>query len=105
MKRHLFKKNRIMNTKMDIKEKKIEFKDFDNYRVTHHLGSELIKIEVLRYKKSWFTKKHVWEKIYFGHASPIQFSLDFYNKSRKEERKYENNLNISSNNSFFTIRD
>ena len=74
---------------MDIKEKKIEFKVFDNYRVTHHLGSDLIKIEVLRHKKSLFTEKHVWEKIYFGHASPIQFSLDFYNKSLEEERKSE----------------
>lgn len=39
---------------MNITEKKIEFKMFDNYRVTHHLGSELIEIQVLRRKKSWF---------------------------------------------------
>ena len=70
---------------MDVKEKKIEFKYFDNYKVTHHLGSELIQIEVLRHKKNWFTDKYVWEKIYFGHSNPIQFSLDFYNKSCEEE--------------------
>ena len=71
---------------MDITEKKIEFKMFDNYRVTHHLGSELIEIQVLVHKKNWFTDKYVWERIYFGHANPIQFSLDWWNKSRKEEK-------------------
>ena len=67
-------------------QKKIEFKMFDNYRVTHHLGSELIEIQVLRHKKSWFTDKYVWERIYMGHADPIQFSLEFWEKSRKEEK-------------------
>lgn len=70
---------------MDITEKKIEFKMFGNYRVTHHLRSELIEIEVLRHKKSWFTDKYVWERIYIGHVDPIQFSLEFWEKSRKEE--------------------
>ena len=32
------------------------------------------------------TDEYFWEKIYFGHSNPIQFSLDFYNKSREEDR-------------------
>lgn len=62
--------------------KSFEFKVFDNYRVTRHIGSELIEIEVLVHKKSWFTDKYVWERIYMGHALPIQTCLDFYNKEK-----------------------
>lgn len=66
-------------------EKTIEFKFIHNYKVTHHIGSELIEIQELVHKKTLFVDKYVWKRIYFGHSNPIQFAIDFYNKSKKEE--------------------
>ena len=72
---------------MNTKEKQITFEFFDNYRVTHHIGSELIEIE--RWLEPKFGKKRVWKRIYVGHVNPIRMALDFYDKSVKEHQKQQ----------------
>ena len=70
---------------METRSKQTEFKYFDIYRVSHHIGSELIEIEVKQFKSNWFRGKEYWKRIYFGHPEPIKMALEFYEKSKKEE--------------------
>ncbi len=72
---------------METQKKQIEFKYFDIYRVSHHIGIELIEIEVKQYKSNWFREKEYWKRIYFGHSEPIKMALEFYEKSKKEENE------------------
>jgi hypothetical protein len=71
---------------MNTKKKTKEFKHFDDYRVSHHIGSELIEIEVLRARKTWYgLKKWEWNRIYFGHSTPMEWAVNFYQESKEEE--------------------
>lgn len=72
---------------MEASQKQIQFKYFDNYRVTHHIGSDLIEIEIQKCIKTILRgKKYYWKRIYLGHYTPIKIALEFYDKSREEEK-------------------
>lgn len=72
---------------MKVETRQTEFEFFDRYRVTHHIGSGLIEIEVYDCVKTILSgKKWFWKRIYFGHSNPIESALEFYQKSRKEEQ-------------------
>ncbi len=69
---------------MNTKEKQITFEFFDEFKVTHHIGSELIEIE--RWLEPSLGKKRTWKRIYFGHVNPIRMALNFYDKSVEEQQ-------------------
>lgn len=58
------------------------------YRFTFHPlfngESGLIEIEERFLVRSWFKKKYFWKRIYFGHTTPIEESMKFYNESLKK---------------------
>ena len=69
-----------------MQQRQIEFKYSGDYRITHHIGSELIEIEIFEYKENWFGKVSTyWKRIYLGHPYPIEKALAFYKQSRIEE--------------------
>ena len=74
--------NDILNHNCMVEEttsESIEFRHIsDLYRVIKHPSSGVMEIEVKR-KTFWGNWK--WKRLYFGHATPIQRALDFFNKT------------------------
>lgn len=50
------------------------------YRVSKHLGTNLIKIEVLVPNGFWGKSDMIYKTIYFGFPQPITEALNFFNK-------------------------
>jgi hypothetical protein len=61
----------------------------DDYRFTFHPLFEgktgLLGIEI--YRKIGLFNKWKWIRIYFGHSTPIEKAIEFYNKQVKSETK------------------
>lgn len=59
------------------------------YRFTYHGFANLLEIEVLVdlpwYKSMWRTdgQERIWKRIYFGHSTPIEKSLELFKTGNK----------------------
>ena len=54
------------------------------YRFGKHHGSELIEIERMEKGSKWgFGAEHVWRRLYFGHAQPLETALAFFKENPK----------------------
>ena len=57
----------------------------DDYRFTFHLlfngETGLIEIEKLTYKKKFLGHIAYWQRIYFGHDTPIREALKFFDEN------------------------
>lgn len=70
---------------MKEESRQVEFKFFDDFRVSHYLGSGVIKVERLKVWRHWITKerKSKWETLYFGHVDPLEKVVEFHKSNKR----------------------
>lgn len=56
-----------------------------HYRVTRHIGSEVISLDELVPNGFWGKANMVYKRIYMGHTDPLEEALKFFNESKREE--------------------
>lgn len=70
---------------MKEEKRSVEFEHFNNYKVTHHIGSDIIEIEKMELETPFLrNNKWVWNRVYMGPVGVIEKVLKFYKKSKKE---------------------
>ncbi len=52
------------------------------YRITRHIGSEVIQIEELVKNGFWGKHNMVYKRIYFGHIDPLEEAIKFFKESK-----------------------
>jgi hypothetical protein len=52
------------------------------YKVTRHIGSEVIEISEKVPNGFWGKHDLVWKRIYFGHTNPLEEAINFFKNSK-----------------------
>ncbi len=69
--------------------KQFNFIGNDRYEVTVYHGSNVMEIKQLVklswWKKIFSTQEYGWERIYFGHDTPLKECIKFYDEALKRK--------------------